>query len=261
MTRHCVFVGAVALVAVAWAGIDSAGAQSIDETPTPRTFVLVPGAWLGSWAFEDVTSILRDNGHRVFPVTLSGLADRSHLDSAQVTLNTHIEDIVNVIRFNELDNVVLVGHSYGGMAITGAADRISDRIDALIYLDALVPSDGQAAIDLMDNEFADAINSAQEAGEDSIEFLVPVPLPPEIRWRFAPQPIKSFIEPIRLTGASGEIPSKTYVRATGPGPDFTHIVSGLESKSDWRIVELDAEHNMMIDAPVETAALLEQFAR
>jgi pimeloyl-ACP methyl ester carboxylesterase len=179
-----------------------------------------------------------------------------------VTLNTHIEDIVNVIRFNELDHVVLVGHSYGGMAVTGAADRISDRIDALIYLDALVPSDGQAAIDLpMGSDLIEEIDSAHESGQDSVPFFVPVPLPPEVRWRFAPQPIGSFIEPIRLTGEFEAIPLKTYVLATGPGPDFTAIASELESRSGWRIVEIDAGHNMMIDVPMETAALLEQFAR
>jgi pimeloyl-ACP methyl ester carboxylesterase len=132
--------------------------------------------------------------------------------------------ILNVIRFNELDQVTLVGHSFGGMPVTGAADRAPEKVSSLVYLDALVP------------------------------------VPPDVRWRFTPHPIGSFVEPIRLTGSFESIGKKTYVRATGLGPDFSSIVADLTERHGWQTMEIEAGHNMMIDAPMQTAVLLEQLA-
>src|SRR5215210_1675622 len=99
------------------------------------TFVLVPGFWLGSWAWHPIDRRLRDQGHDVYPVTLTGLGERVHLASPQVDLDTHITDVVNLIEFEDLHDVVLLGHSYAGVVVTGAADRISERISQLVYLD------------------------------------------------------------------------------------------------------------------------------
>jgi pimeloyl-ACP methyl ester carboxylesterase len=116
------------------------------------TFVLVHGACHGGWCWRDVTAELRAAGHEVFAPTLTGLGERSHLASPAVDLSMHIRDVANLIEWEDLREVVLVGHSYGGMVITGVADRLADRLAALVYLDALVPQDRQCVLDLQPSE-------------------------------------------------------------------------------------------------------------
>ena len=116
------------------------------------TFVLVHGAWHGGWCYKRVAQILRKAGHEVYTPTLTGLGERSHLMSPTVNLDTHVQDIGNVIRWEELSDLVLCGHSYGGMVITGVADKVPDKIKALVYLDAFVPSNGEAIADGLDPE-------------------------------------------------------------------------------------------------------------
>ena len=111
------------------------------------TYVLVHGAWHGSWCWKRVRKALQANGHDVFTPTLTGLGERSHLLSREVNLETHIDDVVNLIRWEELSNIVLCGHSYGGVVVSGVADRVPDRIGALIYLDAFVLEDGRSVHD------------------------------------------------------------------------------------------------------------------
>ena len=122
-----------------------ANAQTQKPTPPAKpVFVIVHGAWGGSWAFRRVEALLREKGCIVYRPSLTGQGERVHLASPAVSLSTHIDDVVNVIRFEDLHDVILVGHSYGGMVITGVADRVPDRIRRLIYLDAFVPNDGKA---------------------------------------------------------------------------------------------------------------------
>ncbi len=111
------------------------------------TFVLVPGFWLGGWAWEDVTATLREHGHVVYPVTLTGLGERRHLGNAEVNLDTHIQDVGNLIYYEKLQNVILVGHSYAGIVITGVADRAPDRLAKLIYADTAPLPDGMSNAD------------------------------------------------------------------------------------------------------------------
>jgi pimeloyl-ACP methyl ester carboxylesterase len=115
-------------------------------------FVLVPGFWLGGWAWKRVEKILREKGHEVFPVTLTGLGERVHLGSADTDLSTHVADVVNVIRYNELENVYLAGHSYAGVVITQVADQIPERIAKLIYVDCAPAADGVALTDFYSPE-------------------------------------------------------------------------------------------------------------
>ncbi len=112
-------------------------------------FVLVPGWWLGGWAWKDVTDILRKKGHAVYPVTLTGLGERVHLSNEQTNLDTHVADVVNLIKFEELDNVYLVGHSYGGIVITAVADKIPERLAKLIYVDSAPLPDGVAQLNFI----------------------------------------------------------------------------------------------------------------
>ncbi len=115
---------------------------------TSATFVLVHGAWHGGWCYARVAGLLRARGHTVFTPTLTGQGERAHLLSGSINLSTHIEDVLGVFAFERLDDVVLAGHSYGGMVITGVADRIPERIRALAYLDAFVPENGQSLFDI-----------------------------------------------------------------------------------------------------------------
>src|SRR5580700_6619085 len=115
----------------------------------PATFVLVHGAWHGGWCFARVAEILRAQGHRVFTPTLTGLGERVHLASTEITLSTHVTDIVNVVRYEDLHDVVLLGHSYGGMVISGVVEVVPERVGALVYLDAFVPENGESLLDLV----------------------------------------------------------------------------------------------------------------
>lgn len=116
------------------------------------TYVLVGGTWLGGWCWQPVARRLRDNGHDAYPVTLTGLGEREHLASPHVDLNTHITDVVNLIEFEDLRDVVLLGHSYAGVVVTGAADRIPERISQLVYLDSRPLPDGSALIEAFPSE-------------------------------------------------------------------------------------------------------------
>ena len=137
------------LVAVLFPG--AAAAQG--SRPERVTYVIVHGAWGGGWDWRRVDSILTTRGHEVYRVTLTGLGERVHLANPSIGLTTHIEDVVNTIRWEELRNVVLVGHSYGGMVITGAADRVPERIRALIYVDAFLPDSGESLAGLAGERF------------------------------------------------------------------------------------------------------------
>ena len=106
------------------------------------TYVLVPGFWLGGWAWRPVTDALRARGHEVYPVTLTGLGERAHLATPDVDLDTHITDVANLLRYEDLRDVVLVGHSYGGLVVTGVADQLPDRVRQLVYVDTGPLPDG-----------------------------------------------------------------------------------------------------------------------
>src|SRR5581483_10887922 len=121
------------------------------------TYALVHGAWHGGWCWQRVTPLLRAAGHEVFTPTLTGLGERSHLANPAIDLNTHIHDIVNVLEYEHLQKVILVGHSYGGMVITGVSNEVPDRLAHLVYLDAFVPQDGQALIDVTTPQRREAI--------------------------------------------------------------------------------------------------------
>src|SRR4029078_8832474 len=138
-----------ALAAVASPSIGLGGTMPQTGTSTKTaTFVEVHGAWHGGWCWQRVSDRLTAQGHRVFAPTLTGVCERSHLDSPSVDLSTQIRDVVNEIRWKDLENVVLVGHSYGGMVITGVAEQVASKIASIVYLDAFVPAEGQSIADL-----------------------------------------------------------------------------------------------------------------
>ena len=217
------------------------------------TFVLVHGAWAGAWSWIRLIDRLIARGHRVYAPTLSGLGERSHLASCEIDLTTHVNDIVNEILWKDLDQIVLVGHSYSGFVISGVAEQLEKRIASIVYLDALIPSDGQSFADLgpgLDRTVrltpapptapGDYVNETDHAWVDS---------------KATPQPTATFTERMRLTGAYQRIPKKTYICATnGPLP---HNGDALRTDPSWKVYDVESGHDVAIDAPAKLAELLE----
>jgi pimeloyl-ACP methyl ester carboxylesterase len=233
------------------------------------TFVLVHGAIVGGWCWRWVTPHLRDAGHEVYAPTLTGLGERVHLASSQVDLDTHIEDVVNVLHYEDLTGVVLVGWSYGGMVVAGMADRAPERIAHLVNLDSDVPRDGDTSAP--PSQIAAREELARVHGDGwrvppevtRAEPLLLGELPEEQRrWiaaRFTPHLLKTWTRPIRLTGAAAAIPT-TYVRCTvGYDPtdeDTQRQDERIRTEPTWRYRELAASHAAPFTAPRALADLL-----
>lgn len=223
------------------------------------TFVLVHGAWHGGWCWRAVTSELAAAGHEVHTPTLSGLAERRGA-AASATLEQHVEEVAGLLYFADLREVVLVGHSYSGMVITGAAARAHARISRLVYLDAFVPEDGQSFFDLL-------LPARRKAYDDATSGGVVVPPDPEVLgvgrdhapWvadRLTPHPVATLTESIALPS----IPplGRRYVRCTqGPlTPSFSSFAVRLRDTAGWDVDDFDAPHDAMITHPTDVAALL-----
>ncbi len=233
-------------------------------------FVLVHGAWHGGWCWRRVADRLRAAGHDVYTPTLTGLADRSHLLSPTVRLQTHILDVANLLSWEDLESVILCGHSYGGMVITGAADREASRIKSLVYVDAFVPSDGESAMDSRPPERVKlAFEQIKSVGEGW--WMPPTPAA-SFRVNEADQawvdakctnfPMSCFTQPVRLTGAVDSIWAKYYVRADGyKAPQFDACVEKLSGRPDWDVRSLPCGHDIMVDMPDEFTAVLEEAGR
>jgi pimeloyl-ACP methyl ester carboxylesterase len=229
------------------------------------TIVLVHGAWSGGWAWRPtVGTLLREAGHEVFIPTLTGLGERGHLANPEVDLETHIRDIVGVIEYEDLRDVVLMGHSYGGMVITGAADRVADRLAHLVYADAFVPEDGQSLFDLIGPDAAQG-NVARAQAEGDGWRVPPMPLPAATPERYRDwaaarrlmQPIKTFSQPVRLTNNGGADLPRTYVYCTQPpGEAFTRIAARLREDARWRVVDFPTFHSLQYTMARELADLL-----
>ena len=229
------------------------------------TFVLVHGAWHGGWCWREVTGRLQSAGHRVFAPTLTGLSDRAHLLTRETGLETHILDIVNLLEWEELDDIVLCGHSYGGMVVTGAADRAAARLRALVYLDAFVPVDGQCVNDMAPPERVTAFErSAAERGDG---WKVPPLLasawlddPVQQAWveaKVTPHPLRCLTDTLRLTSAWETVGRKMHVLATANDPSPFHAIhKRVGSEPGWLCRRIDGPHDLMISHPEETAALL-----
>ena len=243
------------------------------------TFVLVHPAWHGGWCWKKVTPPLRAQGHEVFTPTLTGLGERSHLAHPLVGLETHIRDVANVLTYEDLSGVILVGHSNGGTLITAVADRVPERLAHLVYLDAWVPEDGQATIDLT------AINFPREALETRVRTegygwllpsLRPVPWEDFVRdvwlvtdeddrrWmveRLGPTPFKTFTDPVRRSDPRAEALPHTYIRCLqNPSPAFDRFAEAARSTPGWRYREMDTGHEPFVTHPRELADLLLEIA-
>lgn len=234
--------------------------------------VLVHGANHGGWCWVHVASRLRSMGYRVLTPTLTGLADRQHLRSPEITLSTHIDDVANLIEWEELDDIILVAHSYGGTVATGVCDCMRGRIARVIFIDANTPQDGQATIPGLTAELAEKITGAPLLDG----YLLP-PLDPtrmgidpndtaNIEWlnrRLTPHPLQTLTETIKLANGGSDGMHRTFVLAT-PLEQLQKIAADgtLKIKADptWRFREFLFGHDVMIIAPNETAELIHEIA-
>src|SRR5262245_39541731 len=210
--------------------------------------------------------LLRAAGHDVWTPTYTGLGERAHLASPAIDLETHIADVMGALEMEDLREVVLIGHSYGGMVATGVADRARERIAQLVYVDAFVPRDGQCAFDLQAPESRNRMRElARTAGEGWR--IPPNPMPPDtpeadVAWatpRRVPQPLKAFEQPIRLSGTAPPPRSYIYCRRARPDDGFRQFYERAQREAGWRHFEIDASHNPHITAPQELSRLLEKI--
>jgi pimeloyl-ACP methyl ester carboxylesterase len=223
------------------------------------TFVLVHGAWSGAHGFRRVRPLLRAAGHDVFTPSLTGIGERVHLASPQVTLTTHVRDVVNMILYEDLTGIALVGFSYGGFVVTGALEHVADRVRHLVYLDAFVPDDGDTVWALAGN----ASPSTVTLGES---WLVPPPDrefddPAEAAFanaRRVPQPAGCFSEPVRVSRPLEDHPfPRTYIKAIADGNDAFWAAADRARRSPaWTYREVATSHMVPVNRPDELAAIL-----
>ncbi|GAB2965888.1 alpha/beta hydrolase [Amycolatopsis acidiphila] len=227
------------------------------------TFVLVHGAWHGGWVWQRVAPLLRAAGHEVHTPTLTGVSDRAHLLNPSVGLGTHIEDVVALVEAYDADDVVLVGHSYGGQVVTGVADRIPDRLSLRVYLDAFVGDDGEAAIELQPETVAG--HYRESVAGPGFGWLIPVRSlqvlgvteQSDVDWlgaRLTPHPWLTYTEPLRLTGAADTVPA-AFVECTDWMRVFRAHAERAEARG-WPVRTVATGHEAMVTAPKELADVL-----
>jgi pimeloyl-ACP methyl ester carboxylesterase len=228
------------------------------QRPAPRyTFVIVHGAWGGGWDWRTVDSMLTRRGHRVVRVSLTGLGERVHLASSDIGLSTHIDDVVNTMLWDDLRDVVLVGHSYGGMVITGVADRIPERIRRLVYLDAFVPDSGETAMALAPMGASSLLANARNG------FIIPVWVTDTLAIpRDVPQPLRTLTDTLRLVNPAGRRVPATYLLTFEPtvDPDPFQRFADRAAARGWPVLRLQADHVPERSARAELVALLQRAA-
>jgi pimeloyl-ACP methyl ester carboxylesterase len=218
------------------------------------TFVLVPGAWHGAWAFEAVVPILQRAGHTVHALTLTGLRpDDDAATVAGANLDTHANDVLAVLDRAEITTATLVGHSYGGMVIAAAADRAGSRVSRLVHLDAYVPRDGESCW----SATTAAYRQAFVVGASSVGYAVVPPDRPGRDPRRRPHPFASLVQTIRLTGTAAQVPRREFIYCSGwDATPFDELRIRLGADPEWHVHELPTAHDAMREAPEATAALL-----
>lgn len=245
--------------------------QSVTSAVRKRNYVLVHGAWHGGWCWRRVADILTAEGYRVFTPSLTGLGDRAHLFSKDISLQTHVDDIVSLIEAEELEDLVLVGHSYGGNVISGVADVLRDRVSHYIYLDAAVPTVMSAG-----GIWSWSDSSTPEAREErlkgireqggGIALLPPAPgafavtEPADVAWvqrRLRPMPVQTYTGKIIFKNGGSNGMKRTYIACIKPPYELlvpTHEF--VKSDKSWSFITIEAGHDCMVFAPQELALML-----
>jgi pimeloyl-ACP methyl ester carboxylesterase len=233
------------------------------------TFLICHGAWSAGWAWKKVRPLMRAAGHELFTPTYTGLGERAHLVSRAVNLDTHIADVLGTIECEDLREIVLVGHSYGGMVATGVADRARDRIAKLVYLDAFVPESGQSLLG-MEPEEVRTRRLEMVAAQGDGWLVPPNPTPPDtapedLAWiapRRRAQPLGCFTQPLTLTHP-GPPPPRTYIYCTRIRPEdtFGRFARRFRSDPAWQFIEIDASHSPNVTAPEALVGILDRVCR
>jgi pimeloyl-ACP methyl ester carboxylesterase len=227
------------------------------------TFVLVHGSWHGGWCYARVARLLRAAGHEVFTPTLTGMGERAHLAGLEINLDTHVRDIVNVLAYEDLTDVILCGHSYGGMVITGVAGEVGERIACLFYLDAFVPSKDQSFFDVVGPDIAQMFLSLAAKHDGAVP---PIPASAfnvnekDAAWVDAicvPQSLASFAQAVRAGIETVPVVRRTYVFATANGMEtFRPFHERLKDDPAWTVHTVACGHDVMLDAPEALAEML-----
>jgi pimeloyl-ACP methyl ester carboxylesterase len=273
LARSAAAPAAAAALAMGAQTATPASAPPSSQAVAQRTFVLVHGTWLGGWIWSRVADLLRAQGHRVYCPTATGCGEREHLTRPDVGLETHIEDIMNVLQFEELQDVTLVGHSFAGITITGVADRMRDRVRQLVYLDALVPAPGR-----MSGVTRNADGSLPEYWlkrrakfidgyrmsffeEYPMAMLAPDDMPDVQAWlrrRITTHPMKQWEDELVLQGRGYEGLPKTFIHCTGQKFSQTseRMIGPALNNPDWNFIRFPYPRTPMATHPRETADLL-----
>lgn len=231
--------------------------------------VLVHGAWHGGWCWREVAARLRAAGHALFTPTLTGLGERAHLLRADTGLLTHIDDICAVLAAEELGDVLLVGHSFAGLVITGVADRVPERLRRLVYLDALVVGSGASALSAFPADVQR--ERARTIDAEGLRMAIPSPEkfgvfdPAQVAWlqrRLTPHPLKAYTDPLPLRHPPGNGLPRTYIAVTDPWyAPLAAIREDVRAQPGWDWRELAAGHDAMLTSPDALADLLDGLAR
>ncbi|ARU05718.1 hypothetical protein CCO03_14420 [Comamonas serinivorans] len=252
-------------------------------TSAKPTFVLLHGAYHGGWCWRDVAARLRAAGHAVFTPTQTGVGERAHLLSRDIAIDTFVDDLANVLHFEDLHDVVLVGHSFGGNAITGVADRMPERLRHVVYLDAMIPVAGQSVLSTMPAHVAAKVRDAAQASSGGVSMAVPavkffgISDEAQAAWvsaRCTPHPLSTYDTPITLNHPVGHGVPCTYIAVT---PHFAPTsvsrdqarawaeqhaqAAPAAGQSRWHYVEMAAGHDAMVTHPAELSALLLNVAQ
>ena len=231
------------------------------------TFLICHGAWSAGWAWKKMHPLMAAAGHRLVSPTYTGLGEREHLANPSIDLETHIKDVLNVISYEDLRDIVLIGHSYGGMVATGVADRAREAVAQLIYLDAFVPGDGQCLLDLLPESERQRMLGLAKSGDGWR--VPPNPTPPDtppadVEWlseRRVHHPIKCLERPLALQGGELTLPrSYIYATRTAPLDTFGQFARRAKTEPGWRYHEIDASHSPHVTAPDALMTLLQKIA-
>ena len=205
--------------------------------------VLVPGAFHGAWYYSPIMPQLRAAGHEVHAISLSGLDGPEGRPRVSINLDTHIADVISLIQLEQLDDVVLCGHSYGGLVIAGAADALKGRIRTLLFLDAMVPNDGDSVWNTWSPEMRDSFIIRAEDG-------LLTPPPPGVDPRARAHPLATFLQPVRLSETAYDVRNKVFALcAADVGSPFHAIHDRVAAQPDWTTRQLATGHDFMNQAP------------
>jgi pimeloyl-ACP methyl ester carboxylesterase len=236
------------------------------SSTSAKTFLVCHGAWSAGWAWKKMHPLMQAAGHRLVTPSYTGLGERAHLAHQGLDLESHIQDMLNVIQYEDLRDIVLVGHSSGGMVATGVADRVRDKVAQLIYIDAFVPGDGQSLFDLNESGRAHLQKAAKEGDGWRVPPMQTPPdtSPADVEWlaaRRVQMPIKCFETRLKVQGGARTLP-RSYIYATRITPADTFGPFARMTKNDpaWRYFEIDASHSPNVTAPEALMALLQKIA-